>query len=141
MAVDSKEKGRAIPDDDSRMQVEDKPEIDNEERAEPPGVSWTSIRRRIAVKSEPSAVTTKEVVDGYREKALRIESVGQIELGSIMDLSITCAQTGKTIQPLRRSVAAQSGWMEHEESQSSDSRQALAREDAPQRAGCDDQRR
>ena len=44
---------RAIPDDDSRMQIEDKPEVDNEERAEPPGAPSTSIRRRIAVKSEP----------------------------------------------------------------------------------------
>ena len=31
--------GKAIPDDESGMQVEDKPEIDNEERTEPPGVS------------------------------------------------------------------------------------------------------
>ena len=37
---------RAIPDDDSRMQIEDKPDVDNEERAEPPGTPSTSIRRR-----------------------------------------------------------------------------------------------
>ena len=78
--------GREIPDDESGMQVEDKPEIDNEERAEPPGVSSRNTRRRIAMKSEPRAVTTQEAVDGYRGKAMRIESV---ELGSIMDLSIT----------------------------------------------------
>ena len=66
---------KAIPDDESGMQVEDKPEIDNEERAEPPEVSSTNIRRRIAMKSEPRAVTTREAVDGYREKATRIESV------------------------------------------------------------------
>ena len=35
---------------------------------------------------------------------------------------------GKAIQSFWRSVVAQSGWMEHEESQSSDSRQALARD-------------
>ena len=80
---------RAIPDDDSRMQIEDKPEVDNEERAEPPGAPSTSIRRRLAVKSEPRAVTTQEAVDGYREKAMRIESVEEIELGNIMELSIT----------------------------------------------------
>ena len=35
---------RAIPDDDSSVQMDDKPEVDNEERAEPPGapstISW-----------------------------------------------------------------------------------------------------
>ena len=76
---------RAIPDD-SRMQIEDKPEVDNEERAEPPGAPSTSIRRRM---SEPRAVTTQEAVDGYREKTMRIESVEQIELVNIMELSIT----------------------------------------------------
>ena len=71
------------------MQIEDKPEVENEERAEPPGAPSTSTRRRIAVKSEPRAVTTQEAVDGYREKAMRIESVEQIELGNIMELCIT----------------------------------------------------
>ena len=33
-------------------------------------------------------ITTEEAVDGYREKAMRIESVEQIELGNIMELSI-----------------------------------------------------
>ena len=80
---------RAIPDDDSRMQIEDKPEVDNEERAEQTGALSTSIRRRIAVKSEPRAVTTQQAVDGYREKAMRIASVKEIELGNIMELSIT----------------------------------------------------
>ena len=55
----------------------------------PPRAPLTSIRRRIAVKSEPRAVTTQEAVDGYREKTMKIESVEQIELGSIMVLSIT----------------------------------------------------
>ena len=63
-------------------------EVDKEERAEPPGAPSTSIRRRIAAKSEPRAVTTQEAVDGYQEKAMRIESVEQVELGNIMDLSI-----------------------------------------------------
>ena len=111
------------------MQIEDKPEVDNEERAEPPGAPSTSVRRRIAVKSEPRAVTTQEAVDGYREKAMRIESVEQVELANIMELS--SAQVGKTIQSFWRSVVAQSGWMEHEESQSSGSRQALARRFIP----------
>ena len=39
---------------------------------------------------------------------------------------------GKTINLIFwRSVVAQSGWVEHEESQSSDSRQTFAREDSP----------
>ena len=44
---------RAISDGDSRMQIEDKPEVENEERGEPPGTPSKSTRRRIAVKSEP----------------------------------------------------------------------------------------
>ena len=63
---------KSNPDGESRMQLEDKPEVDNEERAEPFGAPSTSIRRRITVKSEPRAVTTPEAVDGYREKAMRI---------------------------------------------------------------------
>ena len=45
-------KRRVISDDDSRMQIEDKPEAENEERAEPPGAPSTSTRRRVAVKSD-----------------------------------------------------------------------------------------
>ena len=41
------------------------------------------------MKSEPMAVTTREAVDGYRGKAMIIASVEQIELGNIMELSIT----------------------------------------------------
>ena len=58
-------------------------------RAALPAAPSASIRRRIAVKSEPMAVTTQEAVDGRREKAMRIASVEQIELGNIMELSIT----------------------------------------------------
>ena len=35
------------------------------------------------------AVTSQQAVDGYREKAMKIESVEQIELGNIMEMSIT----------------------------------------------------
>ena len=41
------------------------------------------------VKSEPLAVTIREAVDGYREQAMGIASVEQVELGNIMELSIT----------------------------------------------------
>ena len=41
------------------------------------------------LKSEPVAVTTQEAVDGHCEKAMKIASVEQIELGNIMELSIT----------------------------------------------------
>ena len=102
----------AITDDDSRMQIEDKPEVDKEERAEPPKASSTSIRRKIEVKSEPRAVTTQEAVDGYRERdedrECRTDRAGQHH-GAVNHWS--GAQVGKTIQSFLRSVVAQSGWM------------------------------
>ena len=99
------------------MQIEDKPEGDNEERAEPPRAPSTSIRRRIAVKSDPRADTTQEAVDVYREKAMRIASVEQIELGSIVSCQSRVRFSGgqETIQSFWRSIVVQSGWMEHEE--------------------------
>ena len=39
--------GKAISDDESGIPVEDKPETDNEERTEPPGVSSTNIRNKL----------------------------------------------------------------------------------------------
>ena len=80
---------RAIPDDESGMQVEDTPETGIGEGTASPAAPSASIRRSIAVKSEPVAVTTQEAIDGRREKAMRIASVEQIELGNIMELSIT----------------------------------------------------
>ena len=41
------------------------------------------------MKSEPAAVTTQEAIDGSREKVMRIARVEQIELGNLMELSIT----------------------------------------------------
>ena len=70
------------------MQVEDTPETGTGEGTASPATS-ANIRRRIAVKSEPVAATTQEAVDGHCEKAMRIASVEQIELGNIMELSIT----------------------------------------------------
>ena len=113
---------RSIPDDESGMQVEDTPETGTGEGtaslAAPPAI----FRRRIAVKSEPVAVTTQEAVDGHCEKAMRIASVEQIELGNIMEMSIT----GQVLRWARQSnlsgktVTVQSGWMELEESQPRD---------------------
>ena len=80
---------RAIPDDKSGMQVEDTSETGTGEGTASPAAPPASIRRRIVVKSEPVAVTTQEAVDGRREEAMRIASVEQIELGNIMELSIT----------------------------------------------------
>ena len=54
-----------------------------------PAAPSASTRRRIEVKSEPVAVTTQEAVEGHCEKAMKIASVEQIELGNIMELSIT----------------------------------------------------
>ena len=72
-----------------------------------PAAPSANTRRRIVVKSEPMAVTTQEAVDGYREKAMIIASVEQIELGNIMELSITGAQICKTSELHWRSVVVQ----------------------------------
>ena len=76
-------------------------------------------------------------------EAMRFESVEQIELGNIMELSIT----GQVLRWARQSNLSggvslrKAGWMEYEESQSFDSRQALAREDSSHCVGCDEKRR
>ena len=75
---------RSIPGDESRMQVED-----TSETATGEGAALPAAPRKIAVKSEPVAATTQEAVDGHREKATRIPSVEHVELGNIMELSIT----------------------------------------------------
>ena len=80
---------RAIINDESGMQVEDTPETGTGEGTVSPAAPSANIRHRIAVKSEPVAVTTQEAVDGLCEKRMRIASVEQIELGNIMELSIT----------------------------------------------------
>ena len=100
---------RPIPDGESRMQVEDMSETRADEGTALPAAPSANTRRRIVVKSEPMAVTTQEAVDGYQEKAMRIASVEQIELGNIMELSITgqVLKMGKTSEPLWRSVVAQ----------------------------------
>ena len=80
---------RSIPDDESRMQVEDTQKTDTGEGEASPAAASTNIRMRIAAKSEPAAVTIQEAIDGSREKVMRIASVEQIELGNLMELSIT----------------------------------------------------
>ena len=119
---------RPISDGESRTQVENTSVTGTGESTALTAAPSVNSRRRIVVKSEPVAVTTQEAVDGHREKAMRIESVEQIKLGNNMELSIT----GPVLRWARHSnlfwsgVVAQSGWMELEESQSSDSRQAFA---------------
>ena len=90
---------RSIPDDESRMQVEETPKTDIAGDIVALAAMSTSVRRRTTKKSEPVAVTTQEAVDGYREKAIRIASVEQIELHNLMELSIT----GHVIRWARRS--------------------------------------
>ena len=87
IASSSGEQGqkRSIPDDESGMQVK----TDTGEGEVSPAAVSTNIRRRIAMKSEPAAVTTQEAIDGSRKKVMRIASVEQIELGNLMELSIT----------------------------------------------------
>ena len=55
---------RSIPDDESRMQVEDTSETGTGGGAALPAAPSANTRRTIAVKSEPVAVTTQEAVDG-----------------------------------------------------------------------------
>ena len=81
------------------MQVEDTRETGTSECTALLAAQSANIRRRTVVKSKPVAVTTQEAVDGYCEKAMRIASVEQIELGNIMELSIT----GQVLEWARRS--------------------------------------
>ena len=80
---------RSIPDDESRKQVEDTSETVTGEGAALLAASLANTWRRLVVRSEFVAVTTQEAVDGHCEKAIRNASVEQIELGNIMELSIT----------------------------------------------------
>ena len=76
-------------DSESGMQTGEPLELGTGESTTLPGESSANTRRRIVVKSEPAAVTDQEAVDGYRENAMRIASVEQVEQGNIMELSIT----------------------------------------------------
>ena len=81
------------------MQVEDTQKTDIGEGEAPPAAESTNIKWRIAMQSEPAAVTTQEAIDGSREKVMRIASVEQIELGSLMELSVT----GQVLRWVRQS--------------------------------------
>ena len=81
------------------VQAEDTSEMVIGESTALPAAPSVNTRRRIVVKSEPVAVTSQEAVDGHCEKAMSIGSVEQIELGNIMELSIT----GQVIKWARRS--------------------------------------
>ena len=83
-----KRERRSTSDEELMMQVEDTSVARTSEGTAVPETHPANTRRRIVGKSEPVAVTTQEAIDGYREKARRIASVEQIELGNIMELSI-----------------------------------------------------
>ena len=104
---------KAKSDIESKMQVENTLMPTPNESAELPETVDTNTRRRIVGKSEPVAVTTQEAIDGYPEKTRRIANVEQIELGNIMELSIT----GQMIRRAKRanlsggvSLCKESGW-------------------------------
>ena len=81
---------RPVTDAEPRLQTGDPLEVGTGESTTLPGAPSSNTRRRIVVKSEPvAAVTTQEAVDGYRENSMRIASVEQVELGSIMEQSLT----------------------------------------------------
>ena len=61
---------RPVTDTESRLQTGgDQFEMGTGESTILPRAPSASIRRRIAVKSQPAAVTTQEAVDGYRGKS------------------------------------------------------------------------
>ena len=134
---------RTKSDADSRMQVESTSMPTINESTESSETLDANTQRRIVGKSEPVAVTTQEAIDGYREKTRRIANVEQIELGNIMELSITGAadSRSKTSKPVWKSVFVQSEWMEHEESQPPEDCQKIERENSSHNASCDDQER
>ena len=84
-----KRERRSNSEEEMRMQTEDTPTERTNQGIAVPETKSANNRRRVVGKSEPVAVTTLEAIDGYREKARRIASVEQIELGNIMELSIT----------------------------------------------------
>ena len=100
-------------------------EMGSDQREALPSALAVHTRRIIGEKSALVAITTQEGIDGYREKAMRTAHVEQIELINITELLPVLKWTRQSI-PLWRNVAEQSRWMEPEESQPSDSCQALA---------------
>ena len=125
---------RSIPDDESRMQVEDTSETGIGECAALLAAPSANTQRGIVVKSEPVAVTTQEAVDGQCEKAMRIASVEHIELGNIMELSIT----GQVLMWARQSNL--DGWNLKNHSHMTVARH-LCEKTHSSIAGCDNQRR
>ena len=94
------------------------------------------------MKSEPVAATTQEAVDGHREKAVRIASVQQIELGNIMELSIT----GQVLRARQSNLSGvfslrkADGWNLKNHSHLTVAKHFREKSHC-QHAGCDDQRR
>ena len=116
---------RPVTDTESGMQTGDSLEMGTGESTTLLGASSANTRRRFGVKSEPVAVTTPEAVDGYREQAMRITSVEQVELGNNMELSVIGhVLDGQDNRISLETVAGQSRWLEHEESKSFDGCQA-----------------
>ena len=119
-------------------------EIDDGNRGALPSFNGPNTTRRIAEKplleeAQPSssavAIITQDGVDN-EDRECRTSREGQLH-GLVSHGS--CAQMGKTIEPLRGSIAEQSRCLEHEESLSLDSCQAFAREDSHQLVDCDAQ--
>ena len=71
------------------MQVVDTTETRASEDTAMHETQSVNTRRKVVGKSEPVAVTTQEAIDGYREKARRIASLEQVEMGNSMELSIS----------------------------------------------------
>ena len=80
---------RPVTDTESGAQARDPLETGTGENTTSPTALFANTRRRIVMKSKPLAVTTQEAVDGCRAKPMSIASVELVDLGNIMELSIT----------------------------------------------------
>ena len=118
---------RPATDGEAEPPTEVSIETDDGRRGVLPSVTGPNTRRTIAentslaedqTSSSAVAIITQEGNDGYRDKAVWIANVEQVELRGIMELSVSgrvfrWARHSKTI---RWSIAEHSKWMELEES-------------------------
>ena len=102
-----------------------------------------NTRRKVVGESEPVAVTTQEAIDGYREKARRIASPEQVEMGNSMELSISGPLLrGATRVSIRGgiSLCKDDGWNMKNHSRLRVARR-LREKDSPHYIGCDNPRK
>ena len=80
---------RSATDAEPEAPIEVPMEMGTGKRVALPSALAATTIRKLAEKSSTVVITTQTGTDGYREKAMRIASVEQVELGNIMELSVT----------------------------------------------------